>query len=152
MTYFPYEVIEHIFSYVTSHQDRNSISLVCIRWHVIEARSRCHVFVRNCYAIGPTRVTDRFHGLRTLSIKGKPHYVDAVAREWGGSASPWIEAMARGSPGLQEIRFKRMVVSDKSLELLARSFPNFKSMVLLSCEGFSTKGVAAITSHCRQFF
>jgi hypothetical protein len=42
-----------------------------------------------------------------------------------------------------------MVVSDESLELLARSFPRFKALVLISCEGFSTEGLADIASHCK---
>ncbi|GKV26059.1 hypothetical protein SLEP1_g35419 [Rubroshorea leprosula] len=42
-----------------------------------------------------------------------------------------------------------MIVSDESLELLSRSFPDFKSLVLVSCEGFSTDGIAAIAANCR---
>ncbi|KAG8388355.1 hypothetical protein BUALT_Bualt02G0117200 [Buddleja alternifolia] len=42
-----------------------------------------------------------------------------------------------------------MVVSDDSLELLAKSFPNFKSLVLVSCEGFTTDVLVAIASKCR---
>ncbi|KAA8548276.1 hypothetical protein F0562_004463 [Nyssa sinensis] len=49
----------------------------------------------------------------------------------------------------RELRLKRMVVSDDSLDLLSRSFVNFKSLVLVSCEGFTTDGLAAIASNCR---
>ncbi|KAG8371343.1 hypothetical protein BUALT_Bualt13G0077800 [Buddleja alternifolia] len=42
-----------------------------------------------------------------------------------------------------------MVVSDDSLELLSKSFPNFKSLVLVSCEGFTTDVLVAIASKCR---
>jgi hypothetical protein len=41
------------------------------------------------------------------------------------------------------------VITDDSLELIARSFSNFKSLVLVSCEGFSTDGLAAIAANCR---
>ncbi|KAG8391597.1 hypothetical protein BUALT_Bualt01G0204000 [Buddleja alternifolia] len=41
-----------------------------------------------------------------------------------------------------------MVVSDDSHELLAKSFLNFKSLVLVSCEGFITDVFAAIASKC----
>ncbi|KAG7567325.1 hypothetical protein ISN45_Aa04g002080 [Arabidopsis thaliana x Arabidopsis arenosa] len=41
---------------------------------------------------------------------------------------------------LEEIRLKRMVVTDDCLELIAKSFKNFKVLVLSSCEGFSTDG------------
>ena len=63
--------------------------------------------------------------------------------------SPWIEAMVKSRVDLEELRLKRMVVTDKSLELLSRSFMNFKSLVLVSCEGFTTDGLAAIAANCR---
>ncbi|CBI32265.3 unnamed protein product, partial [Vitis vinifera] len=43
-----------------------------------------------------------------------------------------------------------MVVTDESLELISRSFKNFKVLVLSSCEGFSTDGLAAIAANCRN--
>ncbi|KAJ6734563.1 F-BOX/TPR REPEAT PROTEIN POF3 [Salix purpurea] len=42
-----------------------------------------------------------------------------------------------------------MIISDECLELISRSFPNFKSLVLVSCDGFTTDGLAAIASNCR---
>ncbi|KAM5551287.1 hypothetical protein ABKV19_026216, partial [Rosa sericea] len=47
-------------------------------------------------------------------------------------------------------RLKRMVVSDESLGLLSRSFLNFKSLVLVSCEGLTTDGLAAIAANCSK--
>lgn len=44
-----------------------------------------------------------------------------------------------------------MVVTDESLELIARSFKNFKVLVLSSCEGFTTDGLASIAANCRLF-
>ena len=32
---------------------------------------------------------------------------------------PWIEALAKNKVGLEELRLKRMVISDESLELLS---------------------------------
>lgn len=151
MTYFPEEVVEHIISFIGSHRDRNAISLVSKTWYDIERLSRRSVFVGNCYVVRPERVMARFVEVKSLTVKGKPHFADfnMVPQGWGGIASPWIEAAIRHCPGLEELRLKRMVVSDEDLELLARSFPNFKSLVLDSCEGFSTNGLAAIATHCR---
>ncbi|CAL9763331.1 unnamed protein product [Musa acuminata subsp. burmannicoides] len=151
MTYFPEEVVEHIFDFVGSHRDRNTVSTVCKAWYQVERLSRRTVFVGNCYAIRPERVMARFPGIKSLSVKGKPHFADfnLVPYDWGGFALPWIVAAARLCPGLEELRLKRMVVTDDGLELLARSFPNFKSLVLISCEGFSTDGLAAIATYCR---
>jgi hypothetical protein len=107
--------------------------------------------VGNCYAVRPERVVLRFPNVRALTVKGKPHFADfnLVPPDWGGYAGPWIEAAARSCVGLEELRMKRMVVSDENLELLARSFPRFKALALISCEGFSTDGLAAIASHCK---
>ncbi|KAJ1685575.1 hypothetical protein LUZ63_016965 [Rhynchospora breviuscula] len=152
MPYFPQEVVECILSYLTSHQDRNSVSLVCKDWSVVEQKTRRHVYVSNCYAVSPTRVATRFSGLRVLTVKGMPHFADfgTVPHGWGGSVWPWIRVMTCCCPRLEEIRFKRMVVSDESLMLISRSFPNLKSLVLVSCQEFSTDGLAEIASSCRQ--
>ncbi|RVX06870.1 Protein auxin signaling F-BOX 2 [Vitis vinifera] len=137
MNYFPDEVLEHVFDFLTSHRDRNTVSLVCKSWFKVEKWSRRRVFVGNCYAISPERLIARFPRVRALTLKGKPHFADfnLVPPDWGGFVYPWIEAMAKSNIGLEELRLKRMVVSNEGLELLARSFVNFKSLVLVSCEG-----------------
>ncbi|KAL4379157.1 hypothetical protein GQ457_02G012650 [Hibiscus cannabinus] len=151
MNYFPDEVLEHVFDFITSHKDRNSVSLVCKSWYKIEKFSRQKVFIGNCYSISPERLIARFPGLKSLTLKGKPHFADfnLVPDDWGGFLYPWIKAMAKSRIGLEELRLKRMVVSDESLELLSKSFPNFRSLVLVSCEGFSTDGLAAIAANCK---
>ncbi|XP_074275168.1 protein AUXIN SIGNALING F-BOX 2 [Silene latifolia] len=152
MNYFPEEVLEHVFDYVTSNKDRNSVSLVCKTWYKVERESRSKVFIGNCYAINPERLILRFPRLRSLTLKGKPHFADfnLVPHDWGGFLFPWIETLAKSCPNLEALKLKRMVVSDESLELLSMSFLNFKSLVLVSCEGFTTDGLAAIASNCRH--
>ncbi|KAK4483250.1 hypothetical protein RD792_010434 [Penstemon davidsonii] len=151
MNYFPEEVLDHVFDFLSSHRDRNAVSLVCKSWYSVERFSREKVFIGNCYAVSPERVLARFPRIRSLTLKGKPHFADfnLVPHDWGGHVYPWIEAMAKNGINLEELRLKRMVVSDESLELLAKSFPNFNSLVLVSCEGFTTDGLAAIASNCR---
>ncbi|XP_058186926.1 protein AUXIN SIGNALING F-BOX 2-like [Rhododendron vialii] len=151
MNYFPEEVLEHVFDFLTSHRDRNAVSVVCKSWYTVERFSRERVFIGNCYAISPERLIDRFPRVRSLTLKGMPHFADfnLVPNDWGGFVYPWIEAMAKSGVNLEELRLKRMVVSDEGLELLSRSFANFKSLVLVSCEGFTTDGLAAIASNCR---
>ncbi|KAF8390718.1 hypothetical protein HHK36_025245 [Tetracentron sinense] len=151
MNYFPEEVLEPVFDFLSSNRDRNAVSLVCKSWFRVDRWSRQRVFIGNCYAVRPERLIARFPRVRALILKGKPHFADfnLVPHDWGGFFYPWIEAMAKSYSGLEELRLKRMVVSDESLELLSRSFPNFKSLVLVSCEGFSTDGLAAIAANCR---
>lgn len=152
MNYFPDEVLEHVFDFVSSNHDRNSVSLVCKTWYRVDRFSRQKIFIGNCYAISPERLIQRFPGLKSLTLKGKPHFADfnLVPPDWGGFVHPWIVAMSESRIGLEELRLKRMVVSDESLELLCRSFANFKSLVLVSCEGFTTDGLAAVAANCRH--
>ncbi|XP_062019247.1 protein TRANSPORT INHIBITOR RESPONSE 1-like [Rosa rugosa] len=149
---FPEEVLEHVFSFLQSDGDRNSISLVCKSWYEIERWCRRRIFVGNCYAVSPMILIRRFPDVRSITLKGKPHFADfnLVPEGWGGYVYPWIAAMASAYPWLEEIRLKRMVVTDESLELIAKSFKNFKLLVLSSCEGFSTDGLASIAANCRN--
>lgn len=151
---FPEEVLEHVFSFLSSDKDRNTVSLVCKSWYEIERWCRRRIFVGNCYAVSPRIMIRRFPEVRSLELKGKPHFADfnLVPEGWGGYVYPWIAAMAGAYPWLEEIRLKRMVVSDEALELISKSFKNFKVLVLSSCEGFTTDGLAAIASNCRFGF
>ncbi|KAH6796513.1 F-box/RNI-like superfamily protein [Perilla frutescens var. hirtella] len=149
---FPEEVLEHVFSFLGSDKDRNAVSLVCRSWYEIERWCRRRLFVGNCYAVSPEIMIRRFPEVRAVEMKGKPHFADfnLVPEGWGGYVHPWIRAMSAAYPWLEEIKLKRMVVTDESLELIARSFKNFRVLVLSSCEGFTTDGLASIAANCRN--
>ncbi|KAK7337393.1 hypothetical protein VNO77_17964 [Canavalia gladiata] len=149
---FPEEALGPVLSFIECEKDRNAISLVCKSWCEIERGCRRKVFVGNCYAVSPMMVIKRFPELRSIALKGKPHFADfnLVPEGWGGYVCPWITAMSCTLPWLEEIRLKRMVITDESLELIAKSFKNFKVLVLTSCEGFTTDGLAAIATYCRN--
>lgn len=84
-------------------------------------------------------------------MKGRPRFTDfgLVPPRWGAFIQPWIEAMAVHYPFLEELCLKRMTVSDESLMMVAKSFANFRSLSLTSCDGFSTDGLAEITKNCK---
>ncbi|EOX94947.1 hypothetical protein QUC31_004773 [Theobroma cacao] len=149
---FPDEVLEHVFSFIQSDKDRNAVSMVCKSWYEIERWCRRKIFIGNCYAVSPRIMIRRFPEIRSVELKGKPHFADfnLVPEGWGGYILPWIVEMAGAYPWLEEIRLKRMVVTDESLELIAKSFKNFKVLVLSFCEGFSTDGLAAIAASCKN--
>ncbi|KAK9691806.1 hypothetical protein RND81_09G221300 [Saponaria officinalis] len=151
-TPFPEEVLEHVLSFTESHSDLNSVSLVCKSWYQIDRWCRRKIFVGNCYAVVPQVVLSRFKDVRSVTIKGKPHFADfnLVPDGWGAHSLPWIAAFSEGFPMLEEIRFKRMVVTDEGLELIAKKFRNFRVLVLSSCDGFSTNGLASIAANCRN--
>ncbi|GMH19506.1 hypothetical protein Nepgr_021347 [Nepenthes gracilis] len=149
---FPDEVLERVLGLVGCHRDRSSASLVCKDWYHAERWSRTRVYIGNCYAVTPEIVARRFPKIRSVILKGKPRFSDfnLVPENWGADIHPWLTCFANAYPFLEELRLKRMTVSDESLEFLAMSFPNFKRLSLLSCDGFSTDGLAAIATHCKN--
>ncbi|KAJ1435704.1 Leucine-rich repeat, cysteine-containing subtype [Sesbania bispinosa] len=89
-------------------------------------------------------------GTRSSDGAGGVCSSETVMPVGGGYVCPWIKAMATAYPCLQEIRLKRMVITDDCLDLIAKSFKNFRVLVLTSCEGFTTDGLAAIAASCRN--
>ncbi|CAM9002643.1 unnamed protein product [Rhodiola kirilowii] len=149
---FPDEVLEHVFSFIQANKDRNSVSLVCKSWYEIERWCRKRVFIGNCYAVSPKMVLDRFPEVKCVELKGKPHFADfnLVPDGWGGYVYPWVVEVAERCSGLEELRLKRMVVSDEALEIVAKAFKNFRVLLMSFCDGFSTNGLAAIAENCRN--
>lgn len=149
---FPDEVLERVLSLLNSHKDRSSASLVSKAWFHAERWSRTRVFIGNCYSVSPEIVARRFPNIRSVTLKGKPRFSDfnLVPQNWGADIHSWLLVFANCYPFLEELRLKRMTVSDQSLEFLALNFHNFKALSLLSCDGFSTDGLAAIATHCKN--
>ncbi|KAK9268229.1 hypothetical protein L1049_010672 [Liquidambar formosana] len=149
---FPDEVLERVLSLLKSHKDRSSVSLVCKEWYNAERWSRTHVFIGNCYSVSPEIVARRFPNIRSVTLKGKPRFSDfnLVPMNWGADVRSWLDVFATAYPFLEELRLKRMTITDESLESLGRKFPNFKALSLLSCDGFSTDGLGAIATHCKN--
>ncbi|GJN36043.1 hypothetical protein PR202_gb24868 [Eleusine coracana subsp. coracana] len=148
----PDEVWEHAFSFLPAASDRGAAAGACRSWLRAERRSRRRLSVANCYAASPQDAVERFPAVRAAEVKGKPHFADfgLVPPAWGAAAAPWVAAAADGWPLLEELSFKRMVVTDECLEMIAASFRNFQVLRLVSCEGFSTAGLAAIAAGCRN--
>ncbi|XP_010530111.1 PREDICTED: transport inhibitor response 1-like protein [Tarenaya hassleriana] len=145
-------VLENVLQFLTSRCDRNAASLVCRSWFRVEALTRSEVFIGNCYALSPARLTRRFKRVRSLVLKGKPRFADfnLMPPGWGANFAPWVAAMAKAYPWLEKVHLKRMFVTDDDLALLAEGFPGFKELSLVCCEGFGTSGIAMVASKCRQ--
>ncbi|XP_008806378.2 F-box protein FBX14-like [Phoenix dactylifera] len=145
-------VLENVLQFLSSRGDRNAASLVCRSWYRAEAQTRRELFIGNCYAVSPRRATERFRRVRAVVLKGKPRFADfgLIPNNWGAHFHPWVCAMAAAYPWLEKICLKRMSVADGDLSLLAYSFPNFKELSLICCEGFSTAGLAVIAEKCRH--
>ncbi|KAG8059365.1 hypothetical protein GUJ93_ZPchr0002g25973 [Zizania palustris] len=144
-------VLESVLEFLTAARDRNAASMVCRSWYRVEAQTRRELFIGNCYAVSPRRAVERFGGVRAVVLKGKPRFADfsLVPYGWGAYVSPWVAALGPAYPRLERICLKRMTVSNDDLVLIAKSFPLFKELSLVCCEGFSTHGLAAIAERCR---
>ncbi|KAK9092312.1 hypothetical protein Syun_027223 [Stephania yunnanensis] len=149
---FPDEVLEKIMLFVKSHRARSTVSLVCKDWYNAERWTRTHVFIGNCYSVSPEILINRFPNIRSVVLKGKPRFSDfnLVPANWGADIHPWLVAFASAYPSLEELRLKRMTVTDECLEFLSQSFPDFKALSLVSCDGFTTYGLEAIASNCKN--
>ncbi|XP_057470095.1 transport inhibitor response 1-like protein [Actinidia eriantha] len=145
-------VLDNVLLFLTSRRDRNAASLVSKSWWRAEALTREELFIGNCYAVSPRRVTERFRRVRAVTLKGKPRFADfnLMPPNWGAHFAPWVAAMGHRYRALEKLCLKRMRVKDEDLELLARSFPCFKELVLVCCDGFGTSGLAMVASKCRQ--
>jgi hypothetical protein len=144
-------VLESVLEFLTAARDRNAASLVCRSWYRAEAQTRRDLFIGNCYAVSPRRAVERFGRVRAVVLKGKPRFADfsLVPFGWGAYASPWLAALGPAYPRLERICLKRMTVTDDDLTLVAKSFPLFKELSLVCCDGFSTLGLAVLAEGCR---
>lgn len=144
-------VLENVLQFLTSKCDRNAVSLVCKSWCRVEAQTRFEVFIGNCYSLAPARLIHRFKRVRSLVLKGKPRFADfnLMPPNWGAQFTPWVVATAKAYPWLEKVHLKRMFVTDDDLALLAESFPGFKELTLVCCEGFGTSGIAVVANKCR---
>eukprot|EP00250_Pteridium_aquilinum_P019984 c24652_g1_i1 orf=164-1876(-) len=149
--FFPDDVMEHVLKFITSDKDRNNVSLVCKSWFKVEAESRRRIFIGNCYSISPEKLISRFPKVTAVTLKGKPRFsdFDLLPSNWGAYALPWVEAFCKAYPQLEELRFKRMTVCDNSLEKIAVHLTNFKSLTLITCDGFSSDGLGSIAKTCK---
>ena len=65
-------MLQLVMGFVEDPRDREAASLVCRRWHRVDALSRKHVTLPFCYAVSPERLLARFPRLEWLAVKGKP--------------------------------------------------------------------------------
>ncbi|GMH04221.1 hypothetical protein Nepgr_006060 [Nepenthes gracilis] len=146
------EILECIIAYITDARDRAAISLVCRRWHELDALTRKHVTIALCYTSTPERLANRFRNLESLKIKGKPRasMFNLIPENWGGYVTPWVN-ITESFRHLNSLHFRRMIVSDADLETIANAKGRvLESLKLDKCSGFSTDGLLHICRSCRN--
>ncbi|XP_022890134.1 coronatine-insensitive protein 1-like [Olea europaea var. sylvestris] len=147
-------VWECVIPYIQEPQDRAAISLVCKSWYEIDAITRKHITIALCYTTTADLLLRRFPHLESLKLKGQPRAVmfSLVPNEWGGYVTPWIKEIVESSSRIKALHFRRMIVKDSDLELLATSETG-KGLEVLKldyCRGFSTDGLLHISRFCRS--
>ncbi|KAG8380789.1 hypothetical protein BUALT_Bualt06G0052700 [Buddleja alternifolia] len=146
-------VWECVIPYVEDARDRGAVSLVCKRWYEIDAITRKHVTIALCYTTTPQRLPRRFPHLESLKLKGKPRAAmfNLIPEDWGGYVTPWVEEIVRSFGRMKVLHFRRMIVKDSDLELLATSAGKvLEGLRLDKCSGFSTDGLLHIGRLCRN--
>lgn len=145
-------VMDFVMPHIDDPKDRDAVSLVCRRWYELDALTRKHITIALCYTTTPERLRRRFSNLESLKLKGKPRAAmfNLIPEDWGGYVSPWINEIARSFNSLKSLHFRRMIVGDSDLELLARARgKNLWDLKLDKCSGFSTDGLLHVTRSCR---
>ncbi|GER36708.1 coronatine-insensitive 1 [Striga asiatica] len=146
-------VWECVIPYVEDPRDRDAVSLVCKHWYEIDAITRKHVTMALCYTAPPRRLPRRFPHLESLKLKGKPRAAmfNLIPEDWGGYVTPWVEEIVKSFGRMKVLHFRRMIVKDSDLQLLAASFGEVLEVLRLDkCSGFSTDGLLHITRSCRN--
>ncbi|CAN1173842.1 Coronatine-insensitive protein 1 [Linum perenne] len=146
-------VLGCVLPYIHDPRDREVVSLVCRSWYELEALTRKHVTIALCYTASPDRLRRRFNHLESLKLKGKPRAAmfNLIPDDWGGYVKPWVKEIADSFNCLKSVHFRRMIVWDSDLELLARSRGEaLQHLKLDKCSGFSTDGLLQVARCCRQ--
>ncbi|KGN50635.1 coronatine-insensitive protein 1 [Cucumis sativus] len=149
----PDVILGCVMPYIQDPRDRNAISQVCHRWYELDALTRNHVTIALCYTTTPERLRQRFIHLESLKLKGKPRAAmfNLIPEDWGGYVTPWVMEIASSFNRLKSLHFRRMIVVDSDLELLASARGRvLVSLKLDKCSGFSTDGLFHIGRSCRN--
>ncbi|XP_059317925.1 coronatine-insensitive protein 1 [Lycium ferocissimum] len=146
-------VWECVIPYITESRERDAVSLVCKRWYQIDSITRKHITMALCYTAKPEQLSRRFPHLESLKLKGKPRAAmfNLIPEDWGGYVTPWVVEIANSFSKLKALHFRRMIVRDMDLELLAKYRGKVLQVLKLDkCSGFSTDGLLHICRSCRN--
>ncbi|RDX96432.1 Coronatine-insensitive protein 1, partial [Mucuna pruriens] len=146
-------VLDCVMSYIHDPKDRDAVSQVCRRWYELDSLTRKHVTIALCYTTTPDRLRRRFPHLESLNLKGKPRAAmfNLIPEDWGGFVTPWVKEISQYFDCLKSLHFRRMIVMDPDLQLLARSRGHIlQALKLDKCSGFSTDGLFCIGRFCRN--
>ncbi|KAL4350250.1 hypothetical protein AHAS_Ahas10G0123200 [Arachis hypogaea] len=146
-------VMDCVIPYIDDPKDRDAVSQVCRRWYELDSMTRKHVTIALCYTTTPDRLRRRFPHLESLKLKGKPRAAmfNLIPEDWGGHVTPWVTEISQHFGCLRSLHFRRMIVKDSDLEVLAKSRGHvLQALKLDKCSGFSTDGLFFVGRFCRN--
>ncbi|PWA49387.1 hypothetical protein CTI12_AA482210 [Artemisia annua] len=88
---------------------------------------------------------------QSVKLKGYPKALMFTFElfKWGGYVTPWVKEIVENLKCLQCVKFKRMIVHDSDLEVLAEGCgEKLKVLKIEACSGFSTDGLLHIGRKC----
>ncbi|EFJ07502.1 hypothetical protein SELMODRAFT_186055 [Selaginella moellendorffii] len=148
------ELLERILALIADPCDRAAVSEVNRQWYRVEARTRSRLVVKCSYAVHPWRLAQRFTGLASVTIKGRPRIYDwgLLGDDWGGAADTWIRVLVACCPSLAAIHLRRFDVPDSAIAAIATAAfaSSLQVLKLDRCSGFSTRGLLEIARHCKN--
>lgn len=151
---FDIELTDTVLSCVLPYiheNDRNSVSLVSRKLYELDCMTRKHITIHNSYSVPPSRLAKRFPYLESVKLKGYPKALmfNFEAFQWGGYVTPWVKEIVKNLKWLECVKFKRMIVRDSDLEVLAEGCgEKLKVLKIEACSGFSTDGLLHIGRKC----
>ncbi|KAI6673377.1 hypothetical protein NL676_001283 [Syzygium grande] len=138
----PDECLASVFALLGS-DDRNSCSLACRRWHLVDAKSRQRLALLARSEASPSLppLLRRFSSVSVLSLKCSRKLVslgdDALAR------------VAASLPSLKKLKLKGCVdVSDDGLRAFSLRRPPALEKVSLAACGFGARGIVSLLLNC----
>ncbi|PWA83582.1 hypothetical protein CTI12_AA165930 [Artemisia annua] len=143
---FDTELLDTVFDCVIPYiypNDLNSVSLVCRKLYELDSMTRKHVTIQNCYSVPQSRLVKRFPNLESVTLKGYA--------KWDGYVTPWVEEIGERLKRLECVRFRRMIVRDHDLEVLAGMCgEKLRVLRIEACMGFTTDGLLCIGNKCSE--
>ncbi|XVE69361.1 hypothetical protein DITRI_Ditri09bG0145900 [Diplodiscus trichospermus] len=149
----PDVVVGCVMPYIQDPKDCAAVSLVCRRCYELMVSTRKHIKIPLCYTGSRDRLRRRFQHIESLKLKGKPRSAmfKISPKDWGEEVEPWVNEIAEDFNCLKSVHFRRLIVRDSDIEVLARSKGKVLQVLKLDeCSGFSTDGLMHVGRLCRQ--
>ncbi|PWA56109.1 hypothetical protein CTI12_AA422170 [Artemisia annua] len=142
-------VFSCVIPYIHDGDDRNSLSLVSRKLYELDRITRKHVTVHVHYLRNPSRLSQRFPNVESLTLIG----LLSELYELQFRISPWIRELTVSFKSLKELVIHDMRVDDEDLELLGST--RGKNLRVLKIEvgcgnGVSNSGLVHIAKYCNQ--